>query len=102
MRRQDVETAVKILGDEFAPEIYRSDITAVEPRNDVSTIAIVGENMKHMSGIAARLFNTLERNGISVLASSHSSSGINLSFTVSSDSLKEALILSHETFFGHE
>lgn len=99
LRSNDVNNALKILEDEFAPELYNKKIKAIVPRKGVSTIAIVGENMKHISGIATRLFNTLERSGIVVLAYSQTSSGINLSFTVDSESLIDALKLSHETFF---
>lgn len=35
---------------------------------NLATIAIVGENMKHTPGIAGKLFGTLGRNGISVIA----------------------------------
>ena len=34
----------------------------------LATIAVVGENMKHVPGIAGKLFGTLGRSGISVIA----------------------------------
>ena len=34
----------------------------------LATVAIVGENMKHTPGIAGKLFGTLGRSGISVIA----------------------------------
>ena len=44
------------------------EISPVVAEMNLATIAIVGENMKHTPGIAGKLFGTLGRNGISVIA----------------------------------
>ena len=64
----DADTAVAVLKEEFAAELTTGEISDITPEHDLATVAIVGENMKHTPGIAGKLFNTLGRNGINVIA----------------------------------
>ena len=64
----DADLAVRVLEEEFASEINTGEITTITAERDLATVAIVGENMKHTPGIAGKLFNTLGRNGINVIA----------------------------------
>ncbi len=71
-------------------------------RRDLATIAIVGENMKHAAGIAGKLFGTLGRSGISVIACAQGASETNISFVVKSDYLRKSLNVLHDSFFLSE
>jgi aspartokinase/homoserine dehydrogenase 1 len=66
---------------------------------DLSIIAIVGEGMKNVPGISATLFQSLGRNGISVIATAQGSSELNISVVIRKDLLKKALNVIHEGFF---
>jgi aspartokinase/homoserine dehydrogenase 1 len=66
---------------------------------NLATIAIVGENMKHTPGIAGKLFGTLGRNGISVIACAQGASETNISFVVEAKSLRKSLNVIHDSFF---
>ena len=68
----------------------------------LATVAIVGENMKHTPGIAGKLFGTLGRNGISVIACAQGASETNISFVVESKSLRKTLNVIHDSFFLSE
>ena len=68
----------------------------------LATIAIVGENMKHTPGIAGKLFGTLGRSGISVIACAQGASETNISFVVNSEYLRKALNVLHDSFFLSE
>jgi aspartokinase/homoserine dehydrogenase 1 len=70
--------------------------------HNLATVAIVGENMKHTPGVAGRLFNTLGRNGINVIACSQGASETNISFVISLDSLRKALNVIHDSYFLSE
>ena len=70
--------------------------------NGLATIAIVGENMKHTPGIAGKLFGTLGRSGISVIACAQGASETNISFVVESKYLRKALNVLHNSFFLSE
>lgn len=69
---------------------------------DLATVAIVGENMKHTPGIAGKLFGTLGRSGISVIACAQGASETNISFVVESKSLRKSLNVIHDSFFLSE
>ncbi|MDE5690214.1 MAG: ACT domain-containing protein, partial [Duncaniella sp.] len=68
----------------------------------LATVAIVGENMKHTPGIAGKLFGTLGRSGISVIACAQGASETNISFVVHGDYLRKSLNVIHDSFFLSE
>ena len=102
VRNQDAELACEVLNEEFAKEIEMGEISPVCAEKNLATIAIVGENMKHTPGIAGKLFGTLGRNGISVIACAQGASETNISFVVEEKSLKKSLNVIHDSFFLSE
>ena len=68
VRDEDTRQAVDVLNEEFANEIDDGRMFPMHAESGLATIAIVGENMKHTPGIAGKLFGTLGRSGISVIA----------------------------------
>ena len=82
VRNQDAALACEVLNEEFAKEIEMGEISPVVAEMNLATSAIVGENMKHTPGIAGKLFGTLGRNGISVIACAQGASETNISFVV--------------------
>lgn len=101
---RDVEAAeaVSVLDKEFAHEIEDGKMFPMHAESGLATIAIVGENMKHTPGIAGKLFGTLGRSGISVIACAQGASETNISFVVSSQSLRKSLNVLHDSFFLSE
>ena len=102
VRNQDAELACEVLNMEFAKEIEMGEISPVCAENNLATIAIVGERMKHTPGIAGKLFGTLGRNGISVIAFAQGASETNISFVVEKKSLRKSLNVIHDSFFLSE
>lgn len=102
VRNEDAELAIEVLSKEFEPEIEIGEIGSVTAEHDLATIAIVGENMKHTPGIAGKLFGTLGRNGINVIACAQGASETNLSFVVTLESLPKAINVIHDSFFLSE
>lgn len=68
VRDEDATAAVEVLNEEFYKEIQTGAMFPMHAECGLATIAIVGENMKHTPGIAGKLFGTLGRSGISVIA----------------------------------
>lgn len=99
---KDVDEAVKVLNHEFAKEIEMGAMFPMHPESGLATIAIVGENMKHTPGIAGKLFGTLGRSGISVIACAQGASETNISFVVNSQFLRKSLNVIHDSFFLSE
>ena len=102
VRDQDAAEAVKVLNSEFAKEIETGAMFPMYAESGLSTIAVVGENMKHVPGIAGKLFGTLGRAGISMIACAQGASETNISFVVKSDDLRKALNAIHDSFFLSE
>ena len=102
VRNQDAALACEVLNEEFAKEIEMGEISPVCAEKNLATIAIVGEKMKHTPGIAGKLFGTLGRNGISVIACAQGASETNISFVVEANSLRKSLNVIHDSFFLSE
>ena len=90
------------MNEEFAKEIEMGEISPIQAEKNLATVAIVGENMKHTPGIAGKLFGTLGRNGINVIACAQGASETNISFVVDSKSLRKSLNVIHDSFFLSE
>ncbi|MGM9804223.1 MAG: bifunctional aspartate kinase/homoserine dehydrogenase I, partial [Muribaculaceae bacterium] len=102
VRNADAEKAVAVLREEFTSELSTGDISDITAERDLATVAIVGENMKHTPGIAGKLFNTLGRNGINVIACAQGASETNISFVIDLAYLRKALNVIHDSFFLSE
>lgn len=102
VRDQDAAEAVEVLNSEFAKEIETGAMFPMHAESGLATIAVVGENMKHVPGIAGKLFGTLGRAGISMIACAQGASQTNISFVVKSEYLRKALNAIHDSFFLSE
>ena len=102
VRNEDGERACAVLNEEFAKEIATGAMFPMKLERQLATIAVVGENMKHTPGIAGKLFGTLGRNGISVIACAQGASETNISFVVESKLLRKSLNVIHDSFFLSE
>ena len=102
VRDEDADSAVSVLNEEFAKEIETGAMFPMIKETGLATIAIVGENMKHTPGIAGKLFGTLGRSGISVIACAQGASETNISFVVDARFLRKSLNVLHDSFFLSE
>jgi aspartokinase/homoserine dehydrogenase 1 len=102
VRDEDADAAVEVLNEEFKKEIETGAMFPMHAESGLATIAIVGENMKHTPGIAGKLFGTLGRSGISVIACAQGASETNISFVVDGRFLRKSLNVLHDSFFLSE
>jgi aspartokinase/homoserine dehydrogenase 1 len=102
VRDEDAARAVEVLNLEFAKEIVTGAMFPMNAESGLATVAIVGENMKHTPGIAGKLFGTLGRSGISVIACAQGASETNISFVVEARLLRKSLNVLHDSFFLSE
>ena len=92
------EKAEHAILENFRFEIEQNEM-ALRIEDDMSAIAVVGENMRAMPGIAGRFFGSLGKNGINIVAIAQGSSELNISAVVKRSDLHKALNVVHETFF---
>ena len=102
VRDDDADAAVDVLNEEFKKEIETGAMFPMSAESGLATIAIVGENMKHTPGIAGKLFGTLGRSGISIIACAQGASETNISFVVQEKYLRKSLNVIHDSFFLSE
>lgn len=84
---------------EFEYEISMGIVDPVKIEEDLSVVAIIGENMRYQPGIAGRLFQALGKNGINAVAIAQGSSELNISVVINRADEAKALNALHEAFF---
>jgi len=93
------ETAIR---QEFEREIHLDQINKISIEDNLAIVAIVGENMKHATGVAGKLFHTIGKNGINIIAIAQGASELNISWVVKISDLRKTLNVVHESFFLSE
>jgi bifunctional aspartokinase / homoserine dehydrogenase 1 len=91
--------AVNRMEAEFEYEIEKGMVEPVKVENNLSVVAIIGENMRFRPGISGRLFQALGKNGVNVVAIAQGSSELNISVVVSDADEAKAMNALHEAFF---
>jgi bifunctional aspartokinase / homoserine dehydrogenase 1 len=95
----EAAAAKRSIEKEFQAELSTEVIDDIIVEKDLSIIAVVGENMRHIPGIAGRVFNALGRNGINITAIAQGSSERNISFVVNRKDERKAMNTLHDAFF---
>lgn len=91
--------ARKAIEKEFSRELADKQINNIVIDDEMAVVAIVGENMKHTTGISGLLFNSVGKNGVNVYAIAQGASELNISFVIKDRDIKKALNVIHESFF---
>ena len=95
----DAQRACEILDAEFSREIAAGAMNPAGCRTGLSTVAVVGENLRHHTGTVGRLFSVLGRNGIGVNAVALGALEMSVSFVIERSMLRKALNVLHDSFF---
>lgn len=82
--------------DDIVIELKRLGDVEVEYGNAV--VCVVGEGLRASSGLAARIFSTIEETPISLI--SHGASSVNITFVIKEEKVSEVIKKLHETFFS--
>lgn len=102
VQEKDCEVAVAALTQEFEEEIKVGSMYPMLVQQGLAAVSIVGENMHNMPGIAGKLFGTLGRNGISVIAFAQGAKETSISFVVPAQQLSKTMNVLHDSFFLSE
>ncbi len=93
------EQSKNLIEEEFKWEIRDGMIDEVAVEPGMSIIAVVGENMRHTPGISGKVFQSLGKNGINIIAIAQGSSELNISLVIQKVYLKKALNVLHNSLF---
>jgi aspartokinase/homoserine dehydrogenase 1 len=94
----DEKRTLKALRDAFAPEIAEQTVEHVTCNPDIAIVAVVGENMRGIPGVAGRTFTALGRENVNIMAIAQGSSEYNISLVVQKDAMQRALTALHKEF----
>ncbi len=86
--------------EEFKQEISSGTLKKVEIEDNLSVLAVVGENMKRIPGVSGKLFQALGRSGVNVIAVAQGSSELNISIVIKKEDEAKALNCIHRAFFS--
>lgn len=96
---RDAKKAKRAVEKAFEYEMEKGVVEPITVEIELSTVAIIGENMKLRPGIAGRMFQALGRNGVNVIAIAQGSSELNISTIVRRSDEAKAMNALHEAFF---
>jgi aspartokinase/homoserine dehydrogenase 1 len=99
VKPEDSIKAQQAIEESFHLEIRARMIQKPKVENNLSIIAVIGENMRNTPGVSGRLFQALGKNGISVVATAQGSSELNISTVIHRHDLDKALNSLHQAFF---
>lgn len=86
----------KVIENEFKLEIMEGKIGEVKVEENLSIIAVVGENMRRTPGISGGVFQALGKNKINIIAIAQGSSELNISLVINKNNLPIALNVLHK------
>lgn len=93
--KQAIDTA-------FENEIALKKINPVNVEENLSIVALVGDNMRNHPGISGRMFNTLGKNNVNIRAIAQGSSERNISAVIGAHDVRKTINILHEEFFETE
>ncbi|MEZ4910797.1 MAG: bifunctional aspartate kinase/homoserine dehydrogenase I [Saprospiraceae bacterium] len=96
---KDKVRAQEAVNHEFSSEISEGLINPSKIESNLTVIAVIGEQMKNVPGVAGKLFEALGKNGINVIAIAQGSSELNISFVIHASDEAKALNAIHDAYF---
>lgn len=94
-----IESASLAIANEFTLELNAGLLDPLIVEEGLSSISVVGENMRHVPGISGRVFSSLGANGVNVVAIAQGSSERNISAVIPAIDESKALNAIHDEFF---
>ena len=94
----DAKGTAEALRRQFALDLAHQTVEHITLDPNIAIVAVVGENMRGIPGVAGRTFSVLGREGVNIIAIAQGSSECNISFVVERKSMKAALEATHREF----
>ena len=98
VNERDADAAVHAISQAFEWELSRGDVSRIYARSGCAIISVVGDHMRERPGLAGKMFATLGRNGVNVLAIAQGASETNISAVVRDSDAQQGVRALHDTF----
>ncbi len=99
VKQKFAHLAKEAIEKEFDLEIANHHISDIHIDSDLSIISVVGESMRHIPGVSGKIFGSLGKYKINIVAIAQGSSELNVSFVIGQKDLTKALNVIHDEFF---
>ena len=92
------DESAEALRQAFQLELARGDVASIYTIEGCAVISSVGDNMRERPGLAGRMFSTLGRSGVNVLAIAQGAAETNISAVVRDAEARQAVHALHDEF----
>ena len=99
VKTSDAQSAEQALQRQFEREIATGQIDPISLTHQHVILALIGDNMKHQTGLSGKVFSALGNNGINVQAIAQGASERNISVVIDAKDEHKAVNVVHERFF---
>jgi bifunctional aspartokinase / homoserine dehydrogenase 1 len=96
---RDIALARRVLSREFEQDLAGGRLDTPHFDDNLSIIAVVGENMRHKRGLSGKVFSSLGRSGVNVIAIAQGSSELNISIVIDRKDRSKAMNSIHDAMF---
>ncbi len=96
IRKHDLDRALEALGSNLSIELAHGYLKPIQVDENVGLLAVVGEGMRGMPGLAGRVFTAISRERINIIAIAQGSSEITIGIVVRLDGLERAVKAVHQ------
>jgi len=94
----DAQRTMETLRRKFAQDLAHHNVEHITTDLNIAIVAVVGENMRGIPGIAGRTFSALGCDGVNLIAIVQGSSERNISFVIEAKAVKKAGTTTHREF----
>ncbi len=96
---RQIALARRVINKEFETDFETGRLDEPDFDDRLSIIAVVGENMRHKRGLSGKVFSSLGRSGVNVIAIAQGSSELNISVVIDRKDLSKAMNSIHDAMF---
>lgn len=96
--QKDCRKAVDELRSEFEADIARRTIDDIKLQDNMSIVAVVGEGMRGVPGIAGKTFSAVAQANVNIIAIAQGSSELNISLLVEQSDAHKTVQAVHDAF----
>jgi aspartate kinase len=94
----DAARTVAELRAAFNADLAHNEVEHITVNSETAIVAVVGDRMRGMPGIAGRTFSALGRRGINIIAIAQGSSEYNVSLVIDAGQMREVVQVLHSEF----
>ena len=96
IRKEEVTIALEALEANLSIELAHGYLKPIDVDENVGLLAVVGEGMRGIPGLAGRIFTAISREGVNIIAISQGSSELTIGIIVRLDTLERSVRAVHE------